>query len=243
MPDPFDPRQQSAVADEFENRHSPFAPVAVGDRSLFITRTYMTLLGAILAFVGIEVALFTSGTADRIANAFIGMNWLIVLGGFILVSWIATRVAHTTVSLPAQFAALAIFVVAEALVFVPLLYVANAYAPGAIRSAAGTTLLGFVGLTFIAFGTRKDFSFLRGILFWAGMCALVAIVASVIFGMTLGTWFSVAMVALAGASILYDTSNIIHHYRDDRYVGAALELFASVAMMFWYLLRLFMSRD
>jgi FtsH-binding integral membrane protein len=61
--------------------------------------------------------------------------------------------------------------------------------------------------------------------------------------MTLGTWFSVAMVALAGASILYDTSNIIHHYRDDRYVGAALELFASVAMMFWYLLRLFMSRD
>jgi FtsH-binding integral membrane protein len=50
------------------------------------------------------------------------------------------------------------------------------------------------------------------------------------------------MVALAGASILYDTSNVLHHYPEDRYVGAALQLFASVAMMLWYVLRLLMSR-
>ena len=43
------------------------------------------------------------------------------------------------------------------------------------------------------------------------------------------------------AAILYDTSNVLHHFPEDRYVGAALQLFASVALMFWYVLRLFMS--
>jgi hypothetical protein len=98
-------------------------------------------------------------------------------------------------------------------------------------------------LTAVAFVTRKDFSFLRGILMWAGILALVGIVGSVLFGFELGTWFSVAMIGFAGAAVLYDTSNILHHYPEDRYVAAALQLFASIAMMFWYVLRLFMSRN
>jgi FtsH-binding integral membrane protein len=90
---------------------------------------------------------------------------------------------------------------------------------------------------------RKDFSFLGGILRWAGVLALLAVVGGVIFGFHLGMFFSLAMVAVAGAAILYDTSNVIHHFPEDRYVAAALELFASVALMFWYLLRIFTSRD
>ena len=78
---------------------------------------------------------------------------------------------------------------------------------------------------------------------WAGIAAMLLIVASVIFGFQLGTIFSVAMVALAGAAILYSTSKILKTYPEDRYVSASLELFASVALMFWYVLRLFMSRD
>jgi hypothetical protein len=133
------------------------------------------------------------------------------------------------------------FVVAEAIIFVPLLYIANSVAPGMITSAALVTLAGFGGLTAIAFTTRKDFSFLGGLLRWGIMLALVLIVASVIFGLHLGTIFSVAMVGLAGAAILYDTSNVLHHYPEDRYVGAALQLFASVAMMFFYVLQIFLS--
>ena len=105
------------------------------------------------------------------------------------------------------------------------------------------TLLGTAGLTAVALITRKDFSFLRGILVWGGILALVGIVAAVLFGFELGTWFSVAMIGFAGAAVLYDTSNILHHYPEDRYVAAALQLFASIALMFWYVLRLFMSRD
>jgi hypothetical protein len=161
-----------------------------------------------------------------------------------LVSWLATHVAHSASSRPAQYAALGGFVFAQAIVFVPLLWIANTYAPGAIQSAALVTMLGFGGLTAVAFTTRKDFSFLGGILRWAFILALVLIGASLVFGFNLGTLFSVVMVGLAGAAILYDTSNVIHHYPEDRYVGAALQLFASVAMMFWYVLRIFLaSRD
>jgi len=114
--------------------------------------------------------------------------------------------------------------------------------PGIIEDAAQITLLGTIGLSAVAFYTRKDFSFLRSVLVWAGVLALVAIVSAVLFGMQLGTWFSVAMIGFAGAAVLYDTSNIIHHYPEDRYVGAALALFSSIILMFWYVLRLLMSR-
>ena len=51
------------------------------------------------------------------------------------------------------------------------------------------------------------------------------------------------MIGFAGAAILYDTSNILHHYPQDKYVAASLQLFASIALMFWYGLQFFMSRD
>jgi hypothetical protein len=118
------------------------------------------------------------------------------------------------------------------------------YAPGAIQSAGLVTLMGFGGLTAVVFTTRKDFSFLGSVIRWGFIVALVAIVAAVIFGFQLGTFFSVAMVGLAGASVLYDTSNVLHHFPEDSYVAASLELFASIALMFWYVLRLFIgNRD
>jgi FtsH-binding integral membrane protein len=142
-----------------------------------------------------------------------------------------------------QYVALVGFVVAWAVIFVPMLWMAIQLQPGIVESAVGVTLMGTGALTAVVFVTRKDFSFLRGILFWAFGLAIVAIIGSFLFGFELGTWFSVAMIGFAGAAILYDTSNILHHYPEDRYVGAALALFGSIALMFWYVLRLFMSRD
>lgn len=222
---------------------SPDVRVGVDSRSVFLRRTYAHLFGAIAAFVLIEVALFQSGLALPMAQAMLSVSWLLVLGGFVIVSWIASRAAHRAESLAAQYAALAAFIVAEAIIFVPLLVIAAIQVPGAIESAAAITLIAFACLTAVAFLSRKDFSFLGGLLKWGMILALVAIVGGVIFGFDLGLWFSIAMVGLAGAAILYDTSKILHHYPDDRYVGAALELFASVALMFWYVLRIFLSRD
>jgi len=223
-----------------------YTPVSALDsdaRGAFIWRVYGHVALAILGFAAIESWLFSNGMAAVLAERMLGVNWLLVLGAFMIVGWLASHTAHRVESKPLQYLALAGFVVAEAILFVPLLFIAMAYQPGIIESAAGVTLLGTVGLTAVALITRKDFSFLRGILVWAGILALVAIAGSILFGFQMGTWFSVAMIGFAGASILYDTSNILHHYPEDRHVAAALELFASIALMFWYVLRLFLSRD
>jgi hypothetical protein len=224
-----------------------YQPVTVGEmdidsRGRFVSRTYAHLFGAVCGFILIETVLFKTGLADRIAQALLGVSWLAVLGGFVVISWLASRTAHVAKSKAAQYAALTVYVIAESLIFVPLLWIANNVAPGAITSAAAVTFVAFAALTAIVFLTGKDFSFLRSLLFWGGIMALVLIVAGAAFGFQLGTYFSVAMVAFAGAAILYDTSNILHHYSEDRYVAAALELFASVALMLWYVLRLFMNR-
>lgn len=211
-------------------------------RATFISRTYAHLVGAIGLFTLLEVIYFQTGVAETIARSLLGVSWLLVLGGFVVVSWLASRVAHQAESMAMQYAALLGFVAAESIIFVPLLFLANQVAPGAITSAALVTFFGFAGLTIVVFMTRKDFSFLRGILFWGGISALVLIASGVIFGFALGTYFSVGMVVLAGGAILYDTSNVLHHYPEDRYVAAALELFASVALLLWYVLRLFLSR-
>ncbi|RJP26198.1 MAG: permease [Candidatus Omnitrophota bacterium] len=215
--------------------------VITESRAVFVTRTYIHLFLAIVTFTLIEVFLFQWGLAQPNASAMMSVSWLLVLGAFMIVGWFASRTAYSAESLSSQYIGLAVYVVAQAIIFVPLLYIADRVAPGVISRAAQVTLLGAAGLTLIAFHTRKDFSFLRAFLKWGGICALLLIVASILFGASLGTWFSVGMIAFAGAAILYDTSNVIHHFPEDRYVGAALQLFASVALMFWYVLQFFMA--
>lgn len=219
----------------------PVQELGVDARARFIFRTYAHLAGAIALFTMIEVFLFKSGLAMPIAKTLMSGSWLLVLGAFVIISWFASKIAFTANSPAAQYAALGGFVVAEALIFVPMLFLAQSIAPGVIQSAALVTLMAFAGLTVIAFVSRQDFSFFGAILKWGFILALVAIVGGVIFGFNLGLWFSVAMVALAGAAILYDTSNIIRYFPEDRYVGASLQLFASVALMFWYVLRIFLA--
>jgi len=223
------------------NYLAPVSGASVEDRSDFIWKCYAHVVGAILAFAAIEAYFFQSGIAERIAMPMLN-NWWVVLGVFILAGWGATHVAHRVESKNAQYAAFAAFIVLESLIFAPMLFIASIRAPGIIDSAAGVTVLGCVGLIATVMVTRKDFSFLRGMMVWLFFLALAAIVGSLIFGFELGTWFSVAMIGFAGAAILYDTSNILHHYPQDKYVAASMQLFASIAMMFWYILRLFMSR-
>jgi FtsH-binding integral membrane protein len=172
-------------------------------------------------------------------------SWMMVMIAFIAVSWGATHLAHRLESVASQYAAFAVFVVAQSLIFAPMLWMAMAMDPSGsmIQSAAGVTVFGCAALIATVMITRKDFSFLRGVLVWGFFIVLGLIAASLMFGWNLGTWFSVGMIGFAGIAVLYDTSNIMHHYPQDKYVAASMALFASIAMMFWYILRLFMSRD
>jgi FtsH-binding integral membrane protein len=223
----------------FPSNNAAFPRMGADSRAVFITRTYTHVVGGILAFILVEMAIFESGLADTIASYMThGVPWMLILGAFMLTGWLATRTAQTSNSVPMQYFAYGMYIVAEALIFVPMLWIANLKAPGAIDSATLVTALGAGGLMVVAHRTRKDFSFLRAILMWGFWIAIVAIIGGAVFGFQLGTWFSVAMIGFAGAAVLYDTSNVIHHYPEDRYVAAALQLFASIALMFWYVLRL-----
>jgi FtsH-binding integral membrane protein len=215
------------------------------ERINFIQRTYLHLGLAIFTFVVLEYLLLNSFLAPIILNlAFAGqLSWLIFLGLFILAGYVANRWALSGGSPGRQYAGLGLYVVAEAILFLPLLFVAASYStPGVIPSAAVMTFTVFTGLTVIVFVTRADFSFLRMGLSVAALLAFGLIVASILIGFDLGLLFSIVMVGLAAGYVLYYTSNVLHHYRTDQHVAAALALFATIALMFWYILRILMRR-
>jgi FtsH-binding integral membrane protein len=213
-------------------------------RAQFIRRTYAHLALAILGFLVVEYALLQVPGIERIGALMTeGFNWLIVLALFIGVSWIADYWARSDTSRGLQYAGLTLYVVAQAIIFLPLMILAVLISndPTVVPAAGLITLLLFAGLTVVVFTTRVDFSFLRTILIIGGFVALGLIVASMIFGFQLGVIFAVAMVGLAAGFILYTTSNIIHYYRTDQYVAASLSLFAAVALMFYYVLWILLS--
>lgn len=213
-------------------------------RTTFYQKTYLHLAGAIAVFIFLELALFSiPGIKDKVHEMMTGFNWLIVLGLFMVASWVANKWAMSDTSSGMQYAGLGLYLIAEAIIFLPLLVIAAYHTKqdGLIGQAGIITAGLFAGLTFVAFTTKKDFSFLGGMLKVAFFVALGLIVASIFMGFNLGLWFSGAMVLVAGGSILYQTSNIIHHYRPDQHVAASLGLFASVALLFWYVLQILIS--
>lgn len=211
-------------------------------RIAFLKRVYGLLGGAIAAFVLLQALAFGTGLARAWTQLVLSTSWLLVLGGFLLVSWLSTRAAHRVASVPAQLAAYGALVVVEAAIFTPFLYLVAQRADGVIVDAVILTALGFAGLTVVALTSGRDFSVLGAFLKWGFVVALVAIVGAVLFGFQLGTWFSVAMIAFAGAAILYDTSRALHDYPPGREVAASMQLFASVMLLFWYVLRLLSDR-
>ena len=217
-------------------------------RAQFIRKTYLLLAAAILAFIAVETVLFATGAATAITSLMFSggsIGWLVVLGLFMGVSFLANRWATSETSKMTQFLGLGIFIVAEAIIFVPLIFMATYYAGDAsVLLKAGIVTLGlFLGITATVFITRSDFSFLGPILAIAGFIALGFIVSSLIFGFSLGSVFAFVMGAFAGTAILYETSNVLHRFNTNQHVAAALTLFAAIALLFWYILTIFSSRD
>lgn len=237
----------SYLVDGYHSETVASAPPSV--RGAFIRRTYAHLAGAVLAFVGIEAVLLESGLGKDIVRslfatggnlAWLGLMVLFVVGGIA-----AQMMARSRQSVGVQYAGLALYVLLEVVIFLPILIVAtNApqYAGKDLPLQAGiVTLAAFAGLTAAVFVSGRDFSFLGPVLWVAAFLALGLVIAAVVGGFSLGLGFAALMVALACGFIIYDTSNVMHHYSTDQHVSAALQLFASVALLFWYVLSIFMS--
>lgn len=223
----------------------PFAAYAqAGARSAFIMKTYLNLAAAILGFAAVECLLFNMPGKEELLKMMIGSrySWLIIVGLFVFVSYIANSWALNAVKPSVQYAGLALYVVAEAVIFFPLMYIAYLKDANLIVSATIATGGITAMLTAVVFFTRKDFSFLGPFLGFFGLAAIGLIVVAILFQFSLGPIFTYAMIAFAGAYILYNTSNIMHQYRTTQHAAAALALFASVALLFYYILMLFLSR-
>lgn len=226
---------------EFTNQLVAFA--SEEQKAAFYRKTYLHVALAILAFIFVEAALLMFAGEYIVSLLTSGkMVWLLVIGGMWLGSFLANKWTMSQ-SRAVQYGGLAFYVLLEAIIFSPMIMMAIFYAGGNILlQAALITLTLFIGLTGVALTSKRDFSFLRSIIIIGGFVALGLIVAGMLFGFNLGLWFSVGMVFLAGASILYQTNQLKNVYTTDQYVGASLQLFSSIMLMFWYVLRILMSR-
>ena len=216
------------------------------ERAEFYRKTYLHLALALLAFIFVEAAFLNIPAIVKIGLAMTqGWTWLIVLGLFMFVTSMAEKWASNTANIKMQYAGFALYIFAEAFIFVPLLYIALAVTGDAslLSKALLITVSLFTGLTAVVFFTGKDFSFLKTALTVGGLVAIGLIVAGMIFGFDLGLVFIGAMILLAAGSILYQTSNLIHRYDTSQYVAASLGLFASFMLLLWYVISFFLNRD
>lgn len=213
------------------------------ERAAFIRRTYAHLAGAVLAFAAIDIAIFQYFGFEKIKGALISVfsspiTNLILFVAYIAVGSVARMWARNGSSQAMQYMGLSLYVVFQALFFVPILFIAANYSsPDVLPTAAIMTLCMFGGLTMAVLTTRRDFSYLAPILSIGGFLMLGLFIASwFIGGVNMGLGIGFLGVALACGYILYDTSNVLHHFRTDQHVAASLELFASLAYLFYYVL-------
>ncbi len=223
------------------------AEASTNDRASFIRLTYLHLMGAILAFVGIEAILFnTPGVQEMLYDIGTRYGCVVVVGSFVSVSYLASYWARSSTSLATQYFGLGLYVVAQAVIFVPLLTVAsavtNSTGVNVLGIAAVLTIVAFLTMTAIVFLSGADFSFLRSFLVTATIIAFFTLICGSVFQLPIfGLAFISGMLLLSCGYILYDTSNVLHHYRIGQHVAASLALFASVALMLWYMIQLVIS--
>lgn len=212
-------------------------------KAVFIRKTYAHLALAIALFALLLYFLLSWSGAEALAKRMVeGYMWALVLFAFMAVSWIADKWARSATSLAMQYAGLGLFVFAQAVIFLPLMLIASKHAPDVIAQAGLLTATLVAGLTFVAIFTKADFSVLRSSIIVVSVLMFGAIMASIFFGFQLGLWFAIIAVALGGATILYQTNAIFTQYKNDQYVSAALGLFASVALIYYYILIILLKR-
>ena len=221
------------------------ADSSLAERTGFIRRTYLHVAGAIAALVLLEACLISAGLGKVFFSILQNtpMAWLLVMGLFIGTSYVADKFAHSQTSKGMQYFGLGLFTVAEAIVFLPIIEIADKSLGNVIATAGSITALLVIGLTATVFISKKDFSFMGSFLKIGFLIGFGVIVCSIIFSFSLGLVFSGAMALLAAGAVLYTTSNILHQYHPGQHVAASLALFSSIALLFWYILRIVMSRD
>lgn len=225
------------------------ATLGVSDRISFLRKTYAHLGLALIAFAAIAGGMmrFAPDLSYRFsAFAFRGWNIVFTLIAFMLVGYVAERLARAQTSRGLQYLGLFLGVALYGLLLQPLLWrlllqFGGRNAGSILAQAIVVTLVIFAGLTATVFITKKDFSFLRGALAVGLIGTLAIAVAGAIFGFYLGVVFSGIVVMIMAGYVLYETSMVMRDFPPTEHVAAALMLFSTIATMFFHILRIIMS--
>jgi FtsH-binding integral membrane protein len=236
---------------------NPFivADAPAADRAAFFRRTYGLVAIGFAAFAAL-LAIFFVGFDQRSGIAFAvfaGLGSMISsLGGWsillvMLAFWGATTVAQSLAfnraSRGTQYAGLGLYVILEALIFIPLIgYVILSTKGNAstVLLPAGIVTAGMIaGLTALVFMTNLDFSFLKVAIILGSFAVLAIVIVAAIAGLSLGAWFSIAMIVLMATVILYQTNEIKNTLETDQHVAAAFILFSSFVTLLFYVIRFF----
>jgi FtsH-binding integral membrane protein len=238
------------------------ATLGVSDRVSFLRRTYAHLGGALAAFALVTAGMMKFATDLSLRLSFAGsgsvLGMLFVLIAFIAIAYGAQRLALSETSRALQYVGLGLAVLLWSVLAQPVIWMVIARFGNPAEVLAGNTLhavlspkatliLGeatvitlaiFIGLTATVFISRKDFTFLRGILSMAMFGVLGLVIAALIFGFSIALAYPIAVALIMCGYILYETSLIANYVRPTQHVAAALMLFTTVVMLFMQVLRL-----
>jgi len=202
-----------------------------------IRNTY-TLLALTLLFSGL-----TAGISMMVQVG--PMVHLLSLGGAMLLIWLVLpRTANSASGLGVVFGITGLLGFGLGPVLTAYLSLPN----GAelVGTALGGTGVIFLGLSGYAITTRKDFSFLGGMLVAGMLTVLVAILANIFLQIpALSLTISAVVILLMSGFILHDTSRMVHEPHGG-YIMMTVSLYLSIFNIFIHLLNLlaaFSGRD
>jgi FtsH-binding integral membrane protein len=239
---------------------NPFivADAPASDRAAFFRRTYglvaigFAAFAALLAifFVGFDqrsgIAFAVFAGLGSMVNSLGGWSILLVMLAFWGATTVAQSLAFNRASRGTQYAGLGLYVILEALIFIPLIGYVILSTKGNASSVllpAGIVTAGMIaGLTALVFMTNLDFSFLKVAIILGSFAAIAIVIVAAIAGLSLGAWFSIAMIVLMATVILYQTNEIKNTMETDQHVAAAFVLFSSFVTLLFYVIRLFAGR-
>jgi len=223
------------------------------DAAQFYRKTYGLVALAFAGFASLLYLFFITpvaglfmNTIGAMYNSLGGFTWLIVMLAFWAGTYYAQKLASNRADRSSQYAGLGLYVVLEALIFIPLITVVALSTKGNVGDILipACTLTGalVLGLTIAVQFTQVDFSFLRVIITIGSICAIGAIIMFAIMGINPGTWFALAMILLMASVILYQTHVIKNNCSTEDYVIAAFILFSAFVTLLWYVIQFFLGR-
>jgi len=209
------------------------AVAGVGERMAFVRKVYALFFAATLfAIAGVGFGfVFPPVMLAVVAHPW--LSFFVLIGGVLGAQ--AVRLVPG-VNLLALFA----FTALTGVIISPAIAIYTRLNPASILQAGVLTVGIFGGLTAYVFVSKKDFSFMRGMV-TAGLIVvfLAAVLNLFIVGSSaLAFAISCAALLLFSGFVLYDTSNIIRRYPTNEYVAGALDLYLDAFNIFLALLRI-----